>query len=172
MPPIVIRGDDLDIEVIQDAIRARVALREQAGVPVAAIEVQRAKHARLKPLDDWNFPRETWAAMWPPNLRPWNLDQDFPIRSHRAFVGRLLVAGKRGLRAVGRALCRPLLTQQVEINRALALMTLTLAREVAAERLHRQADERRLARVGVLLRELRGDAAPIVRFEDAPGQPR
>ena len=166
MPPVVIRGDDLDIEVIQEAIRARVAVREAAGFPVSASEVKEAAEARLVPLADWDFPRATWAAMWPPNLQPWNLDQDFPIRSHRGGVGRVLVAAKRLLRRLLRLAARPLVTQQVEINRALALMAATLADQTAADRLHLAAIERRLARMGAHLAELRGEAEPLVVFED------
>ena len=112
------------------------------------------------------LPPAGWAAMWPPRLQSWNLDEPYPIRSHRAGLGRLLVAGKRVLRAVLRTIARPLLTQQIEINRALALVTLTLADELARERLHLQALEQRLSRVGSVVREAAGEEEPLVVFEE------
>jgi hypothetical protein len=68
-------------------------------------------------------------------------------------------------------LARPPVAQQVEINRTLALMTRTLAEEVARERLHVAAVERRVARMGALLREIGGEAEPLVVFSDGASRP-
>ena len=170
--PLVVRGDAVDVEAIMARIRERVALRASAGLPVAASAIDTALAERLSGLHDWNLPADTWAAMWPPNLTPWNLDQDFPLSSHRpGLVGTLLVLIKRLARALLCVLARPLLAQQVEVNRALALMTHSLARESSQHGLHLRALEQRLARMGAQLAELRGEAEPLLVFADPPPEP-
>ena len=111
---VIVRGDDLDIERIQAAIRARIARRASSlGEPAAAdTEVERAQ--LMAHLDDWNFVPDVWHGMWPPNHQPWNLDEGFPIRSHRSGVGALLVRLKRLQRAIIGFLARPLLVRQAE----------------------------------------------------------
>ena len=64
-------------------------------------------------------------------------------------------------RAALRVVLRPLLSQQVEINRTLSLMNRALAGELAAERLRTRALEQRIARIGSAMRELKGDAEPL-----------
>ena len=83
MDSVVIHGDDIDVQAIQEAIRQRVAQRTGAGLPVAADEIDDAARARIEPLADWNFPVHVWDAMWPPRLSPWNLEEPYPIESHR-----------------------------------------------------------------------------------------
>lgn len=162
---VTMRATEIDVAAIQAAIRARIAMRRAADVAVRERDRDELERKRLAPLADWNFPRDTWEAMWPPNLEPWNLDEDYPIRSHRSVFGRALVGLKRAQRAVLRVLLRPILAPQVEINRTLALMSRTLATELATERLRVRRLEERLSRVGAVVQELRGNARPIVEIE-------
>lgn len=164
--PVIIRDDHVDVEQIQAAIRARVAARERTFRRASDEELAAIDRMRLAGLADWNFPRAVWAAMWPPNGAPWNLDEDYPLRSHRRGIGVVLVAAKRLARALGGLLARPLLTQQAEINRALALMTRTLANELAAARMQQLTLERRLLHVTAALRDGRGEGEPLVAFAD------
>ena len=169
--PIRIGDGPFDIEEIQDLLRSRSARRSDGGVRVRTSDLDSARERRLDSLEDWNFPKRTWAAMWPPNLTPWNLEEDFPIESHRAGLGQLLVAIKRAARTGLRFLARPIVAQQVEINRTLSLMTRTLADELAHERVRVDALERRLARVTSAMRETRGDTEAIVVFEESAETP-
>ena len=115
-----VKPDQVDVSTIQAAIRERIRVRRDADVAVRERDQRELDQARLLPLADWNFPLDTWAAMWPPNLEPWNLDDAYPIRSHRSTGSRVVIALKRAQRAILRFLLRPILTPQVEINRTLA----------------------------------------------------
>jgi len=168
MRPLELHDDQIDVEAIQEAIRARVRRREAGRVEVRREEFEENRAARLRPLADWDFPAATWHAMWPPHLEPWNLDQDYAIRSHRGPIGATIVACKVAWRGVARWLLRPLLVQQVLVNRTLAQIARALSDELSRAELERRALERRLARVGEVVRELRGDAQPLVRFSDDP----
>lgn len=168
MGQLIIRADNLDIELIQEAIRERIRARALSGIPVAETDVAGVEQRRIEPLADWNLPHATWRAMWPPNLEPWNLDEDFVIHSHRPGIGTVLVPVKRALRAVLRVLLRPLLSQQVEINRTLALICRTLAHENAEQHLHLKAVEGRIARMAAAMREARGEEPPVLRIDEPP----
>ena len=167
MTPVTIRDGVVDVAAIHAAIRARIEERRRGSLPAGPAAVSEVLESRLQPLDDWDFPRALWHAMYPPHLTPWNLNEDYPIHSHRPMLGPLLVAWKRLLRKLAWPLLNPTLVRQVEINRTLALLSWTFARELAQARVEIAGLEARLARLSGSLREERAETAPLVLFEDA-----
>ena len=97
---VVVRATDLDIEQIQEAIRQRIDRRSTAVAVGSEAELDEERAALLERLGDPYLVREIWDRMWPPTQQPWNVDQPYPIRSHRGGIGGLLVLLKRAQRVV------------------------------------------------------------------------